>query len=40
MKSIMTEKPLLDDDFSGESKAKALDPAKVPVRMRELAALI
>lgn len=36
----MTEKPLLDDDFSGESKAKALDPAKVPARMRELAALI
>ena len=36
----MTEKPLLDDDFSGESKAKAIDPAKVPARMRELAALI
>ena len=36
----MTETSLLDDDFSGEAKAKALEPAKVPERMRELIALI
>lgn len=36
----MTETSLLDDDFSGEAKAKALEPTKVPERMRELIALI